>query len=297
MGAEPMGLKGSEAPSNAMSWGTRAVAHVRLTRPGNVIGGGILAAVGAFVAAGPVVTIPIISAVAATALGTAAGNAINDYFDREIDAINRPDRPIPAGLVAPATAKWFSAVALAIAIGLTLVVLPTAAIAIAVINLFLLTAYTTVFKGTPGLGNGVVAFLVASAIWFGAAAGGDLLVTLEIGILAGVATFAREVVKDIEDIPGDRAQGLTTLPIAIGSTRAWMFAIATLVIGAALSPLPYLQETFGWWYFVGLIPAIAIMGYGTLIGRDRPAIGQQLLKAGMYVALVAFIAGRAQLAL
>ena len=277
-----------------MALGPRARAHLRLTRPGNVLGGGILAAVGAFVAVGPTVDPLIVTAVAVTALATAAGNAINDYFDREIDAINRPDRPIPSGLVAPTTAKYFAIIAFITAVLLTLAILPPAAIAIAAVNLVLLSAYTTVFKGTPGLGNGVVGFLVASALFFGGAAAGDLIATLEVGILAGVATFAREVVKDIEDLPGDRAEGLRTLPIAIGPRRAWLLAIAALAVGAALSPLPYLQGTLGWWYLVGLVPAIAIMAVGVFLGERRPNRGQTLLKAGMYVALLAFVLGRAQ---
>lgn len=280
-----------------MSWRTRAIGHVKLTRPGNVIAAAILAAVGAYVAAGAEVSIPILAAITATALGTAAGNAINDYFDRDIDAVNQPDRPIPAGLVAPATAKWFAALSLVAAVALTLAVLPIEAIVIATINLVLLVAYTSWFKGTPGLGNGVVAFLVASALWFGGAAGGDIFSTLEIGILAGVATFAREVIKDIEDIPGDRAEGLTTLPIAVGANRAWIVAAVVLFIGALLSPLPYLQGTFGWWYLVGLVPALAIMVEGLRQGRSNPRFAQQLLKAGMYVALVAFVVGRFQLSM
>lgn len=277
-----------------MTWGERAIGHIRLLRPGNVVASALLAALGAYVAAGPEVTLAIIAAVTATALGTAAGNSINDYFDREIDAINRPDRPIPAGLVAPATAKWIAAVALVLAVILTLALLPPAAIAIAAINLVLLTAYTSVFKGTPGVGNAVVAFLVASALWFGGAAGGDILATAELGALAGVATFAREVVKDIEDLPGDRAEGLTTLPVAVGTTNAWLVAITALLLGALLSPLPYLDGTLGWWYLIGLVPAIATMGGGVLLGRSNPATGQRLLKAGMYVALVAFVFGRLQ---
>ena len=39
---------------------------------------------------------------------TGAGNVINDYYDREIDAINQPDRPIPAGLISPSHALIYA---------------------------------------------------------------------------------------------------------------------------------------------------------------------------------------------
>lgn len=268
---------------------------VLLARPGNVIGAGVLTLVGAFVAAGTDELALSAAAIAATALGTAAGNAINDYFDREIDAINRPNRPIPSGLIAPKAAKYYAGGLFALAVFLTLALLPPAAIAIAAINLVLLTTYTQFFKATPGLGNAVVGFLVGSAIWFGGAAAGDLPATLVIGLLAGLATFSREVLKDMEDIPGDRSEGLATLPIRFGSTLAWRVAVLAMVVGALISPIPYLDGTFGLAYLIALVPALFVMGYGAFEGRTQPGRGQRLLKVGMYLALLAFLLGRVQL--
>lgn len=265
---------------------------IRLTRPGNVLGAAVLALVGGYVAAELAHPLELAVATGATALGTAAGNAINDYFDRDIDAINRPDRPIPAGHVRPLEAVALAAVALAVGFVLTVVLLPPTAIVIAVVVLVLLISYTRLFKGTPGGGNAVVAVLVASAIWFGGAAGGDLPASAVLGALAGMATFTREVVKDIEDRPGDEAEGLRTLPIAVGTRRAWLIGGVVLAIGGLLSPIPYLDGTFGTWYLVGLLPALVVMAGGWLRGARDPTAGQALLKAGMYLALAAFVLGR-----
>ena len=76
---------------------------LELARPGNAVAAGGLTFVGAFVAGGLSAPAPTAFAVVATVLATGGGNAINDYFDREIDAINRPDRPIPRG--APRAAR------------------------------------------------------------------------------------------------------------------------------------------------------------------------------------------------
>ncbi|MFW6448205.1 MAG: UbiA family prenyltransferase [Halobacteriota archaeon] len=265
---------------------------VRLTRPGNVVGGAVLAVLGAYVAAALAHPLELAVAAGATGLGTAAGNAINDYFDREIDAVNRPDRPIPSGAVEPTDALVLSGVALGVAFAATVALLPVEAIGIAVVVLVLLVTYTQVFKGTPGGGNAVVAFLVASALWFGGAAVGDLPATAVLGALAGLATFTREVVKDIEDLPGDRAAGLRTLPVAVGVRGAWIAAGVALGLGGLVSPVPYLDGTFGIWYLVGLAPAIAVMGLGWLVGRGDPSAGQRRLKVGMYLALAAFVLGR-----
>ena len=131
---------------------------LELTRPGNAVAAGGLTFVGAFVAGGLSAPAPTAFAVVATVLATGGGNAINDYFDREIDAINRPDRPIPRGAVSPRGALLFSGLLFAVAVGLTLL-LPLFAVAIALINLVALVAYTELFKGLPGVGNALVAYL------------------------------------------------------------------------------------------------------------------------------------------
>jgi len=79
--------------------------YLEIVRPGNVAFTGILTAIGAFVAGG-VVAHPgaVVAAVVAATTVTAGGNSINDYFDRDIDAINRPNRPVPRGAISARTA-------------------------------------------------------------------------------------------------------------------------------------------------------------------------------------------------
>lgn len=96
--------------------GDRTRGFVELTRPGNVIAAGFLTFIGAFIADGFRNPVMIGAAVGATIAATAAGMAINDYFDREIDQINQPDRAIPRGAVTPREALGFSIVLFAIAV-------------------------------------------------------------------------------------------------------------------------------------------------------------------------------------
>ena len=117
---------------------------VELARLGNCVAAGVLTATGAFVAGAAGAVLPTALAAVTTAFAVAAGNGINDYFDREIDAVNRPDRPIPRGAVSPrgalATATAWFAVAVAAA-----VTLPPLAIGIAAVNLVALVTYTSLF--------------------------------------------------------------------------------------------------------------------------------------------------------
>ncbi|QFU83214.1 geranylgeranylglycerol-phosphate geranylgeranyltransferase [Natronorubrum aibiense] len=265
---------------------------LELTRPINVIAASVLTFIGAFVAGG-VTTEPfaVAAAVAATGVAVGAGNAINDYFDREIDRINQPERAIPRGAVSPRGALGFSLVLFAGAVVLALT-LPVAAIAIAAINLIALVAYTEFFKGLPGLGNALVAYLVGSTFLFGAAAVGNMGPAVMLFVLAAIATLTREIIKDVEDITGDREEGLNTLPIAIGERRALQLAAGLLVVAVIASPVPYVLEYFGSVYLVVVVPADAIMLYAAIESFEDPTAGQSHLKYGMFLASLAFIVGR-----
>ena len=265
---------------------------VELTRPANAVAAGGLTFIGAFVAGGANEPTAAAFAVLATALETGGGNAINDYFDREIDAVNRPQRPIPRGAVGPRGALGFSISLFALAVVLTLL-LPPLAIAIAVVNLVALVAYTEVFKGLPGIGNALVGYLTGSTFLYGGAAvGGDLATVLVLFVLAAGATVAREIVKDVEDIEGDRAEGLSTLPITIGQRNALVVAAAFIVFAVVASPVPYLLGTFGRVYLLALAPTIVGLVVGTYRSFGDPTTGQKWLKASMFAAAIAFVVGR-----
>ncbi len=275
---------------------------VELTRPTNSLAAGLLTLLGAFVAGvgggqagllvatGPWVRAGL--AVAATVLATGAGNAVNDYFDREIDRVNAPERPIPRGAVAPRTALAFAATLFALAVALALA-LPPLAVAIAGVNLVALVAYTELFKGLPGVGNLVVAYLGGSTFLFGGAAvGGDLATVAVLFALAALATLAREVVKDVEDVAGDREEGLRTLPIAVGERRALAVAGLALAVALLASPLPAVVGTFGVAYLAVVLPADAVMAHAMWVARRDATAGQTRLKYGMFLAMVAFVVGR-----
>ncbi|WP_276257389.1 geranylgeranylglycerol-phosphate geranylgeranyltransferase [Haloglomus litoreum] len=276
---------------------------LELTRPGNAVASGVLTFIGAFVAglSGPVgglvvETAPELraaAAVLATVLAVGGGNAINDYFDREIDRINAPDRPIPRGAVSPGGALAFAVGLFAVAVGFALL-LPLPAIGIALFNLLALVAYTELFKGLPGVGNLVVAYLGGSTFLFGGAAvGGDLSTAGVLFALAALSTFAREVVKDVEDVAGDREEGLNTLPIAVGERRALVVAALALGLAILASPLPYVTGTFGAAYLVLVLPADGVMAYAAYESFADATAGQSRLKYGMFLAMASFVVGRA----
>lgn len=275
--------------------GSSVRGYFELARPVNAVAAGILTLIGAFVATGsvadPSTATAVAAAVGATIAATAGGNAVNDVFDLEIDRINDPHRPLPRGAVSPRGATVFAAVLFAVAVGLALT-LPVLAIAIAAVNLVALVAYTRAFKGRPGLGNAVVAYLGGSTFLFGGAAVGDVSGVIVLFLLAALSTFAREVVKDAEDVVGDEAEGLSTLPIRYGRRPALAVGAGALVLAIAASPLPYLDGTFGPAYLAIVVPADAVMLYAVYESFGDPHAAQTHLKYGMFVAMAAFVVGR-----
>jgi geranylgeranylglycerol-phosphate geranylgeranyltransferase len=268
---------------------------VELTRPGNVVAAGVLTFTGSFVASGfGAAATPVAAAVAATIFATAAGNAVNDYFDRDVDRVNRPDRPIPRGAVTARAGGVFSGLLFLGAVAAA-AALPIVAVAIAVANLLALVAYTALFKGLPGVGNVVVAYLTGSTFLFGGAAVGQVTepAVVVLFALAALATLSRELIKDVEDIAGDRAEGLRTLPIVAGGSAALRAGAAVLAVAVAASAVPYLMGTFGLAYVAVVLPADVVMLDAVRRSFADPGTAQRRLKRGMFLAAVAFIVGRA----
>jgi geranylgeranylglycerol-phosphate geranylgeranyltransferase len=284
--------------------GGRLRGLLELTRPGNLVAASVLTFIGAFVAVGTDLAsggdLPAtLAAVAATGLAVGAGNAINDYFDRDIDAINKPERPIPRGAVSPRGALAFST-ALFLGAVLAALTLPLLCIAIAAVNLLALVAYTEYLKSLPGVGNAVVGALTGSTFLFGAAAVDGVAgvqATAVLALLAGLATLTREIIKDVEDVAGDREEGLQTLPIAIGARRSLVVALALLVVAVLASPIPYVRGTFDAAYLAVVVPADALMLYAAYESFEDPTTSQKHVKLAMFLAAGAFIAGRAAVVL
>lgn len=269
---------------------TRLKALLEVTRPANAVFAGVATVIGAFIAGFSV--FPGLLAATVTAMATGGGNAVNDYYDADIDEVNSPERPLPSGRLRRRDAVLLAAVLLAAAFLLTLAYLPPLAIAIGVVNLFVLVGYSSHLKRTPFLGNAAVAFLTGTAFLFGGAAVGGAEYTAALFLLAALATLGREIVKDVEDLEGDREAGARTLPTVIGESRSLAIASAAVVTAVLLSPAPYLLDQFGAPYLAAVLPADLLLLAGAAGSWHSPSRGQNLLKIGMYVAMLAFLAAR-----
>jgi geranylgeranylglycerol-phosphate geranylgeranyltransferase len=223
-----------------------------------------------------------------------AGNTINDYFDVRIDSINRPDRPIPSGRIKLKEALYFSYILFALGTLLAFLINPICGL-IALFNSLLLIFYAKTLKGTPLLGNLSIGYLTGSSFLFGASVLGfeGLKALFVLFLLAALAITAREIVKDIEDMDGDKMEGADTLPLRVGAKKASYLAVLIGFLAVFLSPLPYLLLMLGlrYLYLVLLSDLGFLAAIYQLLARNNPTKSSKMFKIAMFFALIAFIAG------
>ena len=264
-----------------------------ITRPVNAVVSGVTAVIACLIATGTVIPPAVLLLVIVTLI-TAAGNVINDYFDADIDRINRPDRPIPSGTVSLMAARGFAVILFLTGIAVALFT-PPLCLALAAANAVILVLYAARLKSLPLAGNVTVAYLAASIFLFGGAfAGPDALVRMiPLAVITFLATMAREILKDAEDVEGDAAGGADTLPIRLGIRSTTRIALGFALAAAIMGVIPF--TWWGPWYLAGivivdiLIMAAAIRALSCETPASMKASGvTTIIKAGMFAALAVF---------
>ena len=170
---------------------------------------------------------------------TGAAMAINDYYDRDVDAINEPDRPLPKGLVSANGALSFSAFLSAIGLA-SAVVLGIGCLIFAILFLALSAFYNAKGKVLGLGGNVMVSACVAAPFLYGGFAVGTFPTNLLVifSALAFLANTGREITKGIADIEGDRLRRVKTAAMLWGGKTAAVLAAAFYVASVVLSSVP-----------------------------------------------------------
>ena len=234
----------------------------------------------------------LFAAISAFALG-AVGNTWNDMRDVAADRVNRPDtRPLAAGQVSRGVANVmvFDGALLGLAFaGLAsgwLFLAACAALAVMVI-------YSPALKPQPLLGNVAVAVVAGSPPFYGALAVGAPAAGIVPWVLAALLHFVREVVKDVEDEPGDRTIGRRTLPIALGRRPAMVLAAGVGLLFVPASLLLPRNAGYGGAYFViALLAQMAVLVSVTWLLLGRVERVSALLKGAMVIGLIALVTGK-----
>ena len=188
----------------------------------------------------------VIGVLLAGPLVCASSQAVNDWFDRHVDAINEPQRPIPSGRM---PGRW----GLGIAIFWTLLSLCVAAFlgpwgfAAGVVGLLLAWAYSAPplrLKQNGWWGNAACGLCYEGLAWItGAAvmAGGAMpeLRSLALALLFSVSAHGIMTLNDFKSVEGDRQMGIASLPVQLGvqgaaRTACWVMILPQLCVAGLL---------------------------------------------------------------
>ena len=236
---------------------TRRNAYVDLARPFTLVAPALGFISGGLTAIGAapreawqpsLLVAPIIGAVMAAVLN-AGNNALNQIYDRDIDVVNKPKRPLPSGRLTVANVWTFTIVAYAVALALAWAVAPGGRhecfwlVVAAVICTYLYSVPPFRTKRLGIWANVTIAIPRGTLLKVAGWSSVKTILGIEpwyIGAIFGLFLLGATTTKDFADMEGDRRGGCRTLPIQFGVTRAaWLISPSFVV--------PFLMIPVGAW--------------------------------------------------
>ncbi|MBI1400608.1 chlorophyll synthase ChlG [Hyphomonas sp.] len=188
----------------------------------------------------------------------ASSQAVNDWYDRHVDAINEPDRPIPSGRIPGRWGLYLAIIwsSLSLLLGLALGIWAFAATCVAVFLAWAYSAPPLRLKLNGWWGNAAVGISYEGISWFTGAA--VLLGTLPhpyvlfLALAYSVGAHGIMTLNDFKSIEGDRRMGVRSLPAQLGPDRAAV--LACVVMGAAQIAVIFMLAGIGRpWHAVMII--------------------------------------------
>jgi len=190
-----------------------------------------------------------------------AAMILNDYFDREIDAINEPGRPIPSNLIGPSQALSFAVALVSIGL-LSAVATGILTTVVAIFSMVLTIAYNSRFKKEGIVGNSMVSANVAIPFVYGGFVVGNASWPLLVfSLLAFLSSLGREIVKGIVDVAGDKVKGVRSIAVVKGNECAAKQGALFFLIAVVLSVLPVALRMVSLYY----VPLVIICDIGFLL--------------------------------
>lgn len=207
---------------------------------------------------------------------------VNDWYDRHVDAINEPHRPIPSGRMPGRWGLWFALVWTALSMAVAWVLGPWV-FAAAALGMALAWAYSAPplrLKLNGWWGNAAVGFSYETLPWFTAAAvmAGALpdWRIIAVALLYGLGAHGIMTLNDFKAVEGDRKIGIRSLPVQLGVDRAarlacWVMALPQLAVAGLLI-------SWGQGPIAVIVLALVLAQYGCM----RPLLDDPKGKAPWY---------------
>ncbi len=274
----------------------KPIGFLRIIRPLNCLMMGFAVIVGASLVSALDSSINLLLGFVTSFALTGASMALNDYYDREIDAINEPNRPIPSGAVSPEEALSLGAV-LSI-IGLVAALMTNMlCLLVAVVAWIIFATYTTKGKRTGFLGNLLVSTCVVIPFIYGGFVAENLEVSIVVfASMVFLSVTGREITKGIVDVEGDKSQNIRTVALLYGERSAAVLSSILSFLAVSLSPFPLLWGLVSPWF----LPFVVITDAGLIVSsisllRDNSRKNARRVKnldlLWLTTGLLAFLAG------
>ncbi len=267
----------------------------KISRPTTSLAGALAVLMGGYVA-GTGEWLNVILAVIATFLASAAANAWNDYLDIEIDRINQPDRPLPAGKISPRAALIFSFSLTGLAL-LIAAFISWPAFLVALVTAAALYIYSWKLKSTVLMGNAIIATVSAVSAIFGGVAAGNVRPSLWLALIIFVTIMGREVLKTLADYEGDLRGHCRTVATVWGLRRARIIFYILGGLTLMMMLLPYILQVYRPIYavivIIGVFPVLIYIILRVSQDRTGPQLEKlsQLMKYDFMIWFVAVLLG------
>ena len=281
---------------------SKALGLLRILRPVNSLMTGLAVLIGEAIAYRTLYLVPSILGILTAFTLTGASMVTNDYWDRTVDAINVPHRPIASGLISVKLALSYAAI-------LTVIGLSSALLTngfcffIAVLSLLVSLFYNYVGKKLGLLGNVLVGACIAIPLIYGGFLHeaivfdrGRIQVLLFFDLMVFLAITGREVNKGIADIEGDRVREVKTVAIRFGKKAAALVAISFYLTAVTLSAIAWFVISISWVYLpIVLVADGGFVASSFILIRDytKENVGKakNMVLVSMLVGLFAFFVG------
>ncbi len=248
--------------------------------------------IGGIVAGAPYTSFPLLLATIVVFLIGGGSMAFNDYFDRDIDKISHPLRPIPSKRLTAKEELYFSFLLFGLAVIISFFI-NWICLGIVLFSIIFLFAYETKLKNYGLAGNVAVAFLSAMSFTFGGAAVGKPFSSVVLSLIVFFMFTGRETLKDVQDVKGD-ILSRNTLPMRIGEKNAAIVGSVFLLVAIILSPLPYILGQLKIYYmiFISIVDIICLYAIKeTLKDLRNTERSVGLIRAAAAIGVLAIIVG------
>ncbi|NPA87058.1 MAG: UbiA family prenyltransferase [Candidatus Diapherotrites archaeon] len=262
-------------------------AIIELGRPENALLTFLATLVGALIAGVPL-KMGVIAGISAALISMGA-QAVNDYFDVEVDRRKGKRAPLVRGALSKKEGKyvWMFYFGAGVLISFLLTPLHVVAALIASLLSYL---YSARIQRLKYVGNLLVSFLVALSLVYGGL-GGNVEKTLLPAVIVFLVNWGREVLKDVTDGEADYPLKISLYHV-LGRRWAVFFGTYLIFLGVILTPFPYLLGYLSeaYLFFIAIADLIALFAIAQAL-QGKELLAERLVKLAMGVAVVGFVAG------